>query len=115
MTAVRLPVLTVIATAACATSPAAVGPVPSRTDVRMALEAALNTLCDGDIESDGCVSHPVGVSVTELACSPESGGIASCRYSLRVGSIYSRGRWQSHAGRFRFDSTRQIWSLIGNF
>ena len=115
MSAVRLPVLAVMATAACATSPAAAGPVPSRADVAAALEHELNTMCDGDIESENCTSHPSAVSVTELRCAPQSGGIARCRYSVRVRSIYAGNPWRDEAARFRFDGNRQIWSLIGDF
>jgi hypothetical protein len=115
MSATRFLSIAVIATAACATSPTTAGPVPTRADVAAALEHVLNTRCDGDIESDGCVSHPSAVSVTELRCSPEGGGIARCRYSMRVRSVSYASRWQDEAARFRFDSGRQIWSLIGEF
>jgi len=101
--------------AACAAIPAAAQTVPSRAQVREAVDHKLNSLCDGGIESENCVSHPVDVSVRGLSCLADAPSLANCRYERRIRSIGGRPRWRSAETRFAYDGAGRTWSVDRDF
>lgn len=101
--------------AACAATSAAAQTMPSRMEVREAVDHGLNSLCDGGVESEDCVSHPSAVSVRDVNCAADGAGMAKCRYERRIGAIGGRPRWRRAETRFAYDGARRAWSVDRDF
>jgi len=91
-------------------------PPPSCGAVWSAVDRDLNTRCDGRIESADCVTHPSSVRVRRLACEPEAGDRARCRYQRRIATVGGRrGRWEAAETRFHYHRGTMIWSVDRDF
>jgi hypothetical protein len=102
------------ASALLSVAPAA-QPLPARDDVRRAIEGELNSLCGGEVENDGCVSHPRSAEVRNLRCRLAGDELATCRYERRVRSIGGRPRWHPAETRFVRNGRHGPWSLERDF
>jgi hypothetical protein len=97
-----------------AATPAAAQAVPSRAEVREALDHEINSLCGGGVESESCVSHPSAVSVRRVSCAAD-GATARCRYERSVRSIGGRPGWRPAETRFAYDAARRAWTVDRDF
>jgi hypothetical protein len=103
--------LAIAASAAAGTARA----IPNPAQVRDAVGYALNSLCDGGVESDTCVSHPSSVAVRGVRCAAGGPAMANCRYERRVRSTGRRPRWSPAETRFAYDGARRAWSVDVDF
>ena len=104
-----------LAATALAIAAAPAPALPSRAQVREAVDHALNSLCGGGIESENCVSHPSTVRVRGVSCAAEGSAMARCRYQRRVRSFVGQPRWRPAETRFAYDGARRVWSIERDF
>lgn len=104
-----------LAAAALAIAAAPAPALPSRAQVREAMDHAINSGCGSGIESENCVSHPSAVSVRRVSCVAEAPSMARCRYQRRVHPFFGQARWEPAETRFAYDGARQAWFFEREF
>lgn len=81
--------------------------LPDRQTVEAALYVRLNGQCDGQIETETCVSHPRSARVRDVNCVAAGVLRSECSYKRRIHYICGSCKFKWHDARstFVFETT----------